>query len=164
MGRRAIRMRFAFAVVLFALSPLAHAALGEAGWSLETDRQALKGGAVRSHARPPGSTSSYTIKEIPSDSATIREYLNADGIIFAVAWKGRAHPELSALLGSFYDDFKSQNRSANRRRGRNRVRGNRKVVHGSRVVVERYGRMRALAGRAYVPALLPRGMKPDEIR
>lgn len=162
MGRGAIWSVFA-SVVLLAGSPTAQAALGEAGWSLETDRQALKGGPVRSLARPPGSASSFTIQEIPSDSATIREYLNSDGIVFGVAWKGRAHPGLSALLGGYYDDFKSQNRS-HRRRGRNRVRGNRKVVRGSRVVVERFGRMRALGGRAYVPALLPRGMKPNEIR
>lgn len=156
-------MMTALLFVFLSHSSVARAALGEASWSVETDRQALKGGPVRSLARPAGSSASYTIKEITSDSTTIREYLNSEGIVFGVAWKGRAQPELSPLLGSFYDDFKAQNRSQ-QRRGRNKVRGNRRSVQGSRVVVESFGRMRALAGRAYVPKLLPRGMKAHEIR
>ena len=38
-----------------------------------------------------------------------------------------------------------------------------RAVRGQRVVVERWGHMRSLHGRAYDPALFPAGVKIDEI-
>lgn len=155
--------RIAPILILFAfqgLSDSAQATLGEAAWSLETDRQALGAGPAREVSRPTR-TRPYQVHELVSDSVTVREYLNDKGIVFGLAWKGRAHPNLSRLLGQFHDDYQQHSKP---HKDRMRTRGTRRKVHGSRVVVERSGRMRALSGRAYVPALLPEGVKPDAIR
>jgi hypothetical protein len=143
-----------------AASPDARAALGEAAWSLEADRQALKAEPSRELSRA-SKAAPYDVHELASGSVTVREYLNRDGIVFGVAWRGHAHPDLSSLLGGFNADYQSHKAPD---RARPRMRGSRRVVRGSRVVVETFGRMRALGGRAYVPSLLPAGVPPHAIR
>jgi hypothetical protein len=158
MDRRIVPIALVF--ISQCLSFSAQATLGEAAWSLETDRQALKGAPSREISRLTRSQP-YEVHEIVSDAVTVREYLNPKGIVFGMAWKGRAHPDLSRLLGGYHEDFQKHSAPP---KGRFRTRGNQRAVHGARVVVERAGRMRALTGRAYIPSLLPAGVKPDAIR
>jgi hypothetical protein len=157
-----------FFVILSLTATHAHAALGEAEWSLDTDQQALRAGAHREmRLRSGGASHGYRVHEIVSDSVTVREYVGQDGVVFGLAWKGMIHPDLSQLLGRFGDDY-AQARVAQQRRSQQRgvvrMRGAQRSVRGSQVVVQKYGHMRALAGRAYVPALLPPGMRANEIR
>lgn len=132
------------------------AALGEKEASIEADRQTLSAtmGAVTVQPK-------YTVREINSGSVAVREYLTKDGTVFGVAWKGRSHPDLSSLLGSYYSEYQEM---ASRRDSKARGRGGRKTVQGAHVVVEKFGHMRALRGRAYVPSLLPAGVNPNEIK
>ena len=131
----------------------AQATLGEGADSVARDRHALSASAptITSHAN-------YTVQEVTSDATTVREYLNLSGVVFAVAWNGMTHPDLSTLLGSYATEYQNAKRQTPRKHGERRSK-----VQGSRVIVETWGHMRNLQGRAYLPALLPEGVSLDEI-
>jgi len=151
-------MIFLFVVLTLAATMLdgrqVGAALGEPADSVAKDSRALA--AVR-HATV--THNAYTVQEITTESATIREYITSSGIVFAVAWNGISHPDLTLLLGSFVGDFQQAQQKMARQRGQRQSR-----VKGDRVVVEKWGHMRNLQGRAYLPELLPAGVTVDEIK
>jgi hypothetical protein len=147
---------FLFLVLLaisVAGSRQAHATLGEGADSIAKDRKALS--AVK---RASTMKANYTVQEVASDATTVREFVNPAGVVFAVAWNGLVHPDLSALLGSYHGEYSSAKRQLPRRHGQKRTH-----VKGDRVIVETWGHMRNLQGRAYVPALVPAGVNIDEI-
>lgn len=84
---------------------------------------------------------------------TVREFSGADGVVFAIAWSGPTIPDLQQLYGSYFSVYRSarQARTGAGYRSAVRVRGTRLVAHAS-------GHMRAYAGSAYVPALVPPGV------
>jgi len=141
-------------VALFATTPRSQAALGESVDSVESDRKAFSAvrGAITAH-------NEYTVHQVDSDSTTVREYVSTSGLVFAVAWNGLAHPDLTQLLGSYEDEFQRTLRETPREPGRRRLQ-----VKTNQVVVEEWGHMRNLQGRAYVPALIPSGVSVDEIK
>ncbi|HBG07261.1 MAG TPA: hypothetical protein DDY22_17330 [Geobacter sp.] len=131
----------------------AHATLGEGSDSIAKDRKALSAvkRATTSHAK-------YSVQEVASDATVVREFLTPSGVVFAIAWKGLVPPDLTVLLGSYFDEYKEAKRQLPRKHGQRRSR-----VKGDRVVVETWGHMRNLQGRAYDPALVPTGVRIDEI-
>jgi hypothetical protein len=90
---------------------------------------------------------------------TIREFVSADGIVFAVAWNGIAHPDLRPLLGAYHGEYRDEALDSPHVKGRRSRR-----VAAENVVVERWGHPRDLHGRAYLPALLPPGVEIDALR
>ncbi|GAM09294.1 hypothetical protein OR1_01569 [Geobacter sp. OR-1] len=132
----------------------AGAALGDSAGSIASDRKALR--AVQ---RATTVRSGYTVQEIGSDATTVREYVSPAGVVFAVSWNGRVHPDLNALLGSYAGEYQSALKQTPRKRGLRRQK-----VESSQVIVEKWGHMRNLQGRAYAPALVPSGVVIDEIR
>jgi hypothetical protein len=132
----------------------AQAALGGSVDSVESDRQILL--AVRS-----GTTVSpaYTIHEMVSDATTVREYVSSAGIVFGIAWNGLVYPDLTPLLGSYADEYQKAMRQAPRQPGRRHAQ-----VKTDQVIVEKWGHMRNLQGRAYAPGLVPQGVSVDEIK
>lgn len=131
----------------------AYATLGQGADSIANDRKAL-GAAKRSGV----SRSKYSVQEVASAATTVREFLTPDGVVFAVAWNGLVHPDLTTLLGSYAPEYQSAKRQLPRKHGQKRTQ-----VKSSRVVVETWGHMRNLQGRAYVPTLLPAGVNLNEI-
>jgi len=48
----------------------------------------------------------YTMHELEATTGTkVREYLDGEGKVFAVAWQGPFRPNLRELLGSYYETF-----------------------------------------------------------
>ncbi len=135
-------------------APMAHAALGESTDSITSDRKALSAAWGATIAR-----SGYTIQTIVSASTTVREYLSPSGIVFGIAWNGLAHPELTRLLGSYAGEYQDAQRQTPHKPGRRRLH-----VKTNRIIVEKWGHMRNLQGRAYVPSLIPSGVSVDEIK
>ncbi|HEX8960501.1 MAG TPA: DUF2844 domain-containing protein [Geobacteraceae bacterium] len=144
----------ALAVSFFSISPQVHATLGEPAASVEADRKALS--AVR---RATTTVDGYTVQEVKSDANTVREYVSSSGVVFAIAWNGLSHPDLTPLLGSYAGEYRKALRQVKPRTGRRFSQ-----VKGSGVVVETWGHMRNFRGRAYAPALLPAGVTVDEIK
>jgi hypothetical protein len=130
-----------------------YATLGQAENSVASDEAALSAhtGSTTTHI-------GYTVLEIASDAVTVREYVSPTGIIFAIAWNGLIHPDLTPLLGSYATEYEDSLRSAKHEPGQRRLH-----VKTSEIVVETWGQMRNLQGRAYIPALIPPGVTVHEI-
>lgn len=156
-----MRQRVQRIIFVFCLAPLiimagrqAQAALGESVDSVASDRKALS--AVQ---RATTNRNGYSVRELASAANVVREYISPAGIIFAVAWNGLTHPDLTHLLGSYAAEFREALRNTPRKEGRRSHQ-----VRANRVVVEKWGHMRNLRGRAYLPALIPPGVSVDEIK
>lgn len=143
----------ALATVSATLVSPAFATLGEGADSVAKDRRALA--AVK---RGTTTRSNYTIQEVVSDAVTVREFVNSDGIVFAVAWQGVSQPDLTTLLGSYSQEYHTAKEQTPRRHGHKQSQ-----VKTGNVVVETWGHMRNLQGRAYLPALVPSGVNLEDI-
>ena len=150
------------ALVVLALCSLlwsvsaAHARLGETEQGIEKDRVSM--GAARKTA--PVSHDSYTVQELEMDSGRIREYVDTNGTVFAVAWEGRVHPDLSKLLGS--GDF-AECQQEMKKSPRSQGRRHHHRVRSTHITVEKWGHMRHLQGRAFLNSGLPAGVSADDI-
>jgi hypothetical protein len=132
----------------------AQASLGGTVDSVETDRRSLAADR-RSTVTGVG----YVVHELEAGGTRVREYLSPGGVVFGVAWDGLAQPDLGALLGSYAAAWREADRQVARAPGRRH-----RTVATPSLVVERWGRMRHLRGRAFDPTLLPLGVKADEIQ
>lgn len=155
-GNRWTHLLWLGVLVLGSLNPLpVQATLGGSVDTIESDRAALS--AVRRMA--PVTQSGYSIHQLDSSGTFIREYVSSSGVVFGIAWNGLTHPDLSQLLGAYAEDYHQADRM------QPRIRGLRfRSVQGNQVVVSKWGHMRNLQGRAYLPSLLPSGVSPDAIR
>jgi hypothetical protein len=146
-----------FALLLclgLAMSEQAQATLGEQATSTASDRKAIT--AVQ---RATTSRNGYSVQETESDATIVREYVSLTGQVFGIAWNGLTHPDLSPLLGSYASEYQNALPLTPRKPGRRRHQ-----VKTDRIVVEKWGHMRNLQGRAYAPALIPPGVTVDEIK
>ena len=141
-------------VAIFASVQRAEAVLGESADSVESDRKVLS--AVR------GATTvrdGYTVHEVGSGATTVREYVSSSGTVFAIAWNGLTHPDLTLLLGAYAGEYENALQQTPRKRGQRALR-----VQANRVIVEKWGHLRNLQGRAYAPDLIPPEVSIDAIK
>jgi hypothetical protein len=117
---------------------------------------ALKTRALANDSDP----TAYEIQQTTLGATQVREYFSPQHQVFGVAWSGLAHPPLEKLLGSYLPQFLRERGSPVHYPGRRSISG----AHGSEVIVEKWGHMRNLQGRAYIRTLLPAGMDPHEIK
>ncbi len=139
--------------VLLAAGP-ARAALGESAGSVDSDVRSFSG--VRG-AETVGN--GYTVQEFKYGETTVREYVSPSGTVFGIAWNGFTHPDLSLLLGPYrgeYEEALGQGAGTGDR--------SRSAIKTEGLVVEKWGYMRNLQGRAYAPQLVPSGVTVDEIK
>jgi hypothetical protein len=141
-------------VLTLLLVPQVQATLGESADSVAVNKKALS--AVQSATR---ASSRYTVYEFQSETTTVREYMSPSGVVFGIAWNGLTHPDLTPLLGSYASEHQEALSHVKRQPGRRHV-----EVKSDNVIVEKWGHMRNLQGRAYAPALLPQGVSIDEIK
>lgn len=147
-------LAFILPALVFGNARRVQATLGEAADSVESDRTALS--AVRQSTT---SVDGYSIHEIRSEAVTVREYVSASGVVFAIVWKGLIRPDLKHLLGSYASEYEKALEQTPTQKGSRRLK-----VKTSRIIVEKWGHMRSLQGRAYVPALIPVGVSVDDIK
>ncbi len=102
----------------------------------------------------------YDVHEIDAAAGlTVREFVNRGGTVFALSWAGPAPPDLQLLLGRYFDTY-TAGLAALKSPGLHRsVR-----VARAGLVVESSGHLRAYAGRAYLPALMPPGVSVADLR
>ena len=101
----------------------------------------------------------FSIYEIQVPEYKIREYVNSDRKVFAVAWSGFTHPQMKQVLSSYYDEFLEVAQNQKRTHGQ-RFR----VVKTKNLTVMMSGHMRNLKGKAYLHKGLPLGVNIYEIR
>jgi hypothetical protein len=130
----------------------ARATLGEHQATVDRDRAAL---ALK--AGPSTARGGVTVHELAGSTATVREFADASGTVFAVAWSGQAPPDLAQLLGAYHAEYVAAAAGPRRARGPRRV-------EAPNVVVETWGHLRTLQGRAWLPSLVPLGASLDDVR
>jgi hypothetical protein len=132
----------------------AHASLGSDANSVASDAEQLHG------IVQPATLGQARVLEIVTDNGMhVREFLNQQGVVFALTWEGPVMPDLQQLLGAGFPAY-SAALAAHERPGLHRsVR-----VATAELVVESNGHLRAYAGRAYLPALLPAGVSLPDLR
>jgi hypothetical protein len=133
----------------------AFAGLGEDSSSVEADQAHMQG------ERRITQASNYSVHEIKAPTGTIiREYVSASGQVFGVAWQGPWHPDMRQILASYFETYRQAAEAhANSHTGRRPL-----VINQPDLVVRSGGHMRAFAGQAYVPALLPKGVTAATIQ
>jgi hypothetical protein len=152
--RYALILGLGLSIVMLITVQDALAALGESVDSVESDRASLSAvrGAMKAHRN-------YTVHEIKTDSTVVREYVSPSGIVFAIAWNGLVHPDLTELLGSYAGEYQEALQQTQRKQGRRQL-----EVKANRVVVQKWGHIRDMKGRAYAPDLIPPGVSIDAIK
>lgn len=132
----------------------AYASLGGDAASVMADASELHGIVQAS------SHQSFEVEEIVTDNGMrIREFLNRDGIVFAVTWTGPVMPDLQRVLGPQFGVYTAA-LAAREHLGLQRfVR-----VATPDLVVESDGHLRAYIGRAYLPAMVPIDVTTAELR
>lgn len=145
--------RALLAVAMLAAAVPARAGLGERADAIAADRKALE-------AEPGGTVAhgGYTVERMQSPANRVREFVSPSGVVFGVAWDGISHPDLDRLLGAYAPEWRravAKPSTGSRRHRRVRAGG---------LVVETWGHMRSLHGRAWVSSLVPRGVSADAVR
>lgn len=97
---------------------------------------------------------SFSVHSYNDGPTSVREY-SKGGKVFAVAWSGPRPPDLRSAFGAYYLEY------LDARPGR--VLRNERLVT-DHLVVETWGHMRDVHGRAYLPSLVPQGVSLDAIR
>jgi hypothetical protein len=131
------------------------AALGGDASSVQAD-QAKMQGTLRST-----SADAYTVHEIQTAAGVaVKEYASPAGKVFAVTWQGPAHPDLRQLLGDYFDPYvQALQEQRAQRHGHGPV-----LIQQAGLVVQITGHVRSFMGRAYVPQMVPAGVKAEELR
>jgi uncharacterized protein DUF2844 len=142
-------------LLIFAPGLPAWASLGGDTASIEADQVLLQG------SRTMKAAEFYAVHEIQAASGTtVREYLSPDGKVFAVAWNGPRVPDLRQLLGNYFEQY----RTAVQSRSGPRMARRPVMIEQPGLVVEIGGHIRSFAGRAYVPEMLPAGVRAEDIQ
>ncbi len=132
----------------------AHASLGGAYASVETDRAHLAARASTAQS------AAFTVHSLTlANGATVREFTRADGTVFAIAWQGPGRPDLRQLLGGYFDTFQAENGLKAGRRTRRPLQ-----VQHSDFVVQTSGHPGAFRGMAVLPQLAPAGFSSDDLK
>ena len=143
------------AALLLAGAGRAQAELGGDMTTVAADQQRMQGtGRV---LRMEGE---YATAEYESGSGdVVREYVTAEGKVFGVAWRGPTTPDLHLLLGDYYPEYERAAEATSQQRHRGPL-----VIQQPDLVVQSGGHMRAFSGWAYLPKLLPSGVRVEAIR
>ncbi len=151
--RRLLAIGAALAVVCPALP--ASGALGGDITSVQADQLHMQG-SLRTTSK-----AAYTTHEIQGANGTVvREYASSAGKVFAVAWQGPWRPDMRQILGNYFQQFGQAAQSQSKiRMGRRPL-----MIELPGLVVEQSGHARAFSGRAYVPEMLPTGVRTEEIQ
>jgi Protein of unknown function (DUF2844) len=143
------------AVVMLSFCLPALAALGGDVTSVEADRAYMKAETKLTQV------DAYTVHEMQAPGGTVvREFVSpSTGRVFAVAWHGPFVPEMQQILGAYFQQYSAALQAEKKHYGHPPLN-----IQLPGLVVQAGGHMRAHVGRAYVPEMLPQGIKVEEIK
>lgn len=95
----------------------------------------------------------YTTHTMTYEGHIIQEYVDRKGKVFAVTWRGWAHPDPDLLLGSYLQETEDTASEQPQMQGRAPV-----ALQSTHVVIQKFGHQRDIRGRAYLPSLVPSGV------
>ena len=141
-------------VAVLALSVPAFASLGGNVNSIEADRARMNASVnVTQQAN-------YAVHEMQSPGGTtVKEFVSPDGNVFAVSWQGQFPPQMQQILGSYFNQYSAAISAQPKHYGHRPLN-----IQQPGLVIQTGGHMRSYFGRAYVPDMLPAGVKADDIK
>ena len=138
-------------LVLSVFSCSAFAALGGDASSIQADQAHMRA------QRRVIQNAAYTVHEMQTESTTVvREFVSPQGKVFGITWQGPTRPDLQQMLGSYYSEFAAA-------RPTRRVHGP-VTIRTQNLIIQSGGHMRALTGRAYIPAMVPADVRLEDIK
>jgi Protein of unknown function (DUF2844) len=143
----------ASAALLLGFSVPAEAVLGGDVNSVEADRVHMKASVNVTQSGP------YDVHEMQAPSGTVVKEYVSEGRVFAVSWHGPFVPDMQQLLGAYFQQYSAAVQAQPKRYGRRPLN-----IEEPGLVVQMGGHMRAYAGRAYVPEMVPQGVKAEDIK
>ncbi|CAB3637347.1 DUF2844 domain-containing protein [Paraburkholderia rhynchosiae] len=143
-------------LVIAVMLPLAsYAALGGAPAAGAPSQSLLRSAAA---VATPAAAAPYTVRESRgADGVTIREYVLPSNVVFAVAWQGPVRPDMTVLLGNYFQRAASA--------GAGHPRGTGPLIERSGdFEIESVGRPGHFSGKALLPRLLPAQVRAEDIQ
>lgn len=135
------------------------AVLGEKASSTQTVKTELAAASQKMSVEVSTSANAkWNLQIIEADGVTVREFSDKDGTVFAVAWRGINRPDLSLLLGDYYQEFFAAEKAEPKTKSRAPS-----ETKTSRVTVRRSGHMRDMRGLAYLPDKVPAGVLVQDL-
>jgi hypothetical protein len=156
-------------VASLALPPPVLATLGAPASSVASDalRMNARMGASPAHPMPglpaEGAAASgyFSIEQLTTPAGTVvSQYVDRNGIVFALTWRGPRTPNLASLLGNYFKQYSDAAQAALPGAMGLHVAN----VRARDVVVQSAGHMGFIWGRAYLPAATPSGVSIGEIK
>lgn len=144
-----------FSASQLSFSPKAMAALGDHENVMTSDLIKLKS----SQHIVVKKTAQYRVHEIQTPVATVREFVDNNGLVFAVSWRGIRRPDLSVLLGSYFPEYENIDSRRARMITREPV-----SIQTSKIVVRKSGHMRNIKGLAIISGQLPEGVTEEDLK
>ena len=144
---------WAFAVLAVAAASPALAGLGQGRDSIDADRRQF---AARHSAIAASTHTVHVLTQ--ANGEVIREFARADGVVFAVAWRGPSRPDLRQLLGPRFDIVQADNVLRGGRRTRRPL-----AVRRPDFALASGGHPGGFWGVAYLPALAPSGFSVKDL-
>ncbi|WP_027210123.1 DUF2844 domain-containing protein [Burkholderia sp. WSM2232] len=113
--------------------------------------------AANQPASAAAGTAPYSVREsVDSNGVTVREYVLPSNVVFAVAWAGPVRPNMRTLLGSYFGNYVAAGQSG--------VHGSGPLVEGNgEFRIESTGRLGNFSGMAWLPRLVPAGVRPGDL-
>lgn len=143
----------ALVLALWCLAVPSRAALGAPYVSVEADQAHLSAKLQSSRA------ASHMVHRLTmANGGVLQEFTRADGMVFAVTWRGPARPDLRQLLGGYFDIAQSDNAPRFGRRLRRPPSVNRPDF-----VMRAGGHSGAFWGAAWLPQMVPAGFATTDL-
>jgi Protein of unknown function (DUF2844) len=141
-------------VILVAVLPV-WASLGGDVSSVQTDQLRMQS------TQQTTAKQSYTVYELRAATGTVvREYATSTGTVFAVAWQGPWLPDMRQILGTYFEQYaQAAKAQSGTRMGRRPL-----MIEQPGLVVQSGGHPRAFVGKAYVPGMVPQGVRAEDLQ
>lgn len=155
-------MRFLkIAMLAAAVLPLSsHATLGRAPSLSASSTVALRAASpsdTAASAAQVANAAPYSVRQsVDANGVTLREYVLPQNVVFAVKWNGPIRPDMTALLGSYFPNFVNAGKSS--------TAGTGPLIGGNDDFrIESAGRLGSFSGMAWLPRLMPAGVRPGDL-
>lgn len=140
---------------LFFISVAANAGLGDNQQEIENGKSQQRVLSIPNVL----TNRSYTVKTVQSPASTINQYINNDGNVFAITWRGIATPDLHIILGKHFNEYLTEFRKHPIALGRKPF-----IVETSKIIVHQFGHMRDIRGLAYQVDIVPSGVNAETLQ